>query len=163
MPGFSSGNGGCLWSLTPRRPALRNASGNQGMRTSVREGEPPIDCVGASLACTRPKGRPRRKKNSMPKKTRGGGALPRAKSTAKSEAKIRASRRTRPIVRCVSVAKASRLAAAARRQPKGAHRRSSSHQSPIRRRRDPITIPAKRWTPPTPTPRPSRRRSAHRS
>ena len=60
----------------------------------------------------------RDEKKEHAQKTRGGGALPRAKSTAKSEAKIRASRRTRPIVRCVSVAKASRLAAAARRQPK---------------------------------------------
>ena len=58
------------------------------------------------------------------------------KSTVKSEAKIRASRRTRPIVRCVSVAKSSRRAAAVRQQRSRAPEKPFSTES-LQPRRDP--------------------------
>ena len=89
------------------------------------------------MACDPLKGAAATKKKEHAQKTRGGGALPRAKSTAKSEAKIRASRRTRPSVRCVSVAKASRRAAAVRQQPKKAPEKLLAPDSPTRRRDEP--------------------------
>ena len=65
------------------------------------------------------------KKISVPAKQEEGVRYQGLKVEPKSEAKIRASRRTRPIVRCVSVAKSSRRATAVRQQPKGERRRSS--------------------------------------
>ena len=75
MSGFYSGNGGCLWSLTPRRPALRNASGNQGMRTSVRDRRSPrLIAMWSGVVGVRPAQRGSRdeKKIACPKNKRRG-------------------------------------------------------------------------------------------